>query len=140
MSAVAAVAEKPSAQKLERVGVIAILQDQPTLERIQAIVRELHLDDELSLEATLDAALRRMREGENPRVLIIDLSDSAAPIAELSAARTVGGDDIKIVALGVVNDVAFFRDLLAAGATDYVVKPVSREALAAALEKRSATA
>src|SRR5256886_16879586 len=56
----------------------------------------------------------------------------------LSAARTVGGEDIKIVALGVVNDVALFRDLLAAGATDYVVKPVSREALAAALEKRSA--
>jgi pilus assembly protein CpaE len=115
MSAVAAVAEKPSAQKPERVGVIAILQDQPTLERIQTIVRELHLDDELSLEATLDAALRRMREGESPRVLIIDLSDSAAPIAELSAARTVGGEEIKIVALGVVNDVALFRDLLAAG-------------------------
>jgi pilus assembly protein CpaE len=139
MSAVAAVAEKPSAQKREGLGVIAILQDQPTLERIQAIVRELHLDDELSLEPTLDAALRRMREGESPRVLILDLSDSAAPIAELSAARTVGGEDIKIVALGVVNDVALFRDLLAAGATDYVVKPVSREALAAALEKRSST-
>ena len=115
MSAVAAVAEKPSAQKREGLGVIAILQDQPTLERIQAIVRELHLDDELSLEPTLDAALRRMREGESPRVLILDLSDSAAPIAELSAARTVGGEDIKIVALGVVNDVALFRDLLAAG-------------------------
>src|SRR5437016_14222780 len=137
MSAVAAVAEKPSAPAADRVGVIAILQDQPTLERIQAIVRELHLDDELSLEPTLDAALRRMREGESPRVLILDLSDSAAPIAELSAARTVGGEDIKIVALGVVNDVALFRDLLAAGATDYVVKPVSREALASALEKRS---
>src|SRR5690348_3875411 len=138
MSAVATFAEKPSAPAADRVGVIAILQDQPTLERIQAIVRELHLDDELSLEPTLDAALRRMREGESPRVLILDLSDSAAPIAELSAARTVGGEDIKIVALGVVNDVALFRDLLAAGATDYVVKPVSREALAAALEKRSA--
>jgi pilus assembly protein CpaE len=139
MSAVAAVAEKPSAQKREGVGVIAILQDQPTLERIQAIVRELHLEDELSLEPTLDSALRRLREGESPRVLILDLSDSAAPIAELSAARTVGGEDLKIVALGVVNDVALFRDLLAAGATDYVVKPVSREALAAALEKRSST-
>jgi pilus assembly protein CpaE len=139
MSAVAAVAEKPSAQKREGVGVIAILQDQPTLERIQAIVRELHLEDEMSLEPTLDSALRRLREGESPRVLILDLSDSAAPIAELSAARTVGGEDLKIVALGVVNDVALFRDLLAAGATDYVVKPVSREALAAALEKRSST-
>jgi len=138
MSAVAAVSERPVAtEKAERDGVVAILQDQPTLERVQGIIRELHLEDELSLEATLDSALRRIREGDKPRVLILDLSDSDAPIAELSAARAIGGSDLKIVALGVVNDVALFRDLLAAGATDYVVKPVSREALASALEKRS---
>src|SRR5690348_18458118 len=114
MSAVATFAEKPSAPAADRVGVIAILQDQPTLERIQAIVRELHLDDELSLEPTLHAALRRMREGESPRVLILDLSDSAAPIPELSPAPTAGGDDIKIDALDVVNEVALFRELLEA--------------------------
>ncbi len=138
MSAVAAVSEKQvTTEKAEREGVVAILQDQPTLERVQGIIRELHLEDELSLEPTLDSALRRIREGDKPRVLILDLSDSDAPIAELSAARAIGGSDLKIVALGVVNDVALFRDLLAAGATDYVVKPVSREALASALEKRS---
>ena len=41
MSAVAAVAEKPSAPAVDREGVIAILQDQPTLDRIQGIIREL---------------------------------------------------------------------------------------------------
>ena len=51
----------------------------------------------------MDAALRRIREGGNPRVLILDLSDSTAPIAELSAARSVGGGDLKILALGTVN-------------------------------------
>src|SRR5205823_9472602 len=140
MSAAAAVAEKPSAPAVDRVGVIAILQDQPTLERIQAIVRELHLDDELNVEPTLDAALRRIREGYTPRVLILDLSDSAAPIAELSAARSVGGSDLKILAFGTVNDVSLFRDLLAAGATDYLVKPVNREALTSSLETQKATA
>ena len=45
------------------------------------------------------------------------------------------GEALKIVALGTVNDVGLFRDLLAAGASDYLVKPVSREALAAALER-----
>src|SRR5207244_11944795 len=100
-------------------------------------IRELHLEDELSLEATLDSALRRIREGDKPRVLILDLSDSNAPIAELSAASAIGGSDLKIVALGVVNDVALFRDLLAAGATDYVVKSVSWEALASPLETRT---
>ena len=126
-----------AAKKPDREGIIAVLQDQPTLDRVQAIIRELQLDDELTLEATLDSALRRIREGGTPRVLILDLSDSTAPIAELSAARSVGGADLKVLALGTVNDVSLFRDLLAAGASDYLVKPISREALAIGLEKQS---
>jgi pilus assembly protein CpaE len=141
MRAGAAASSTPAAaKKPDRAGIIAVLQDQPTLDRIQGIVRELQLDDELTLEATLDSALRRIREGAVPRVLILDLSESAAPIAELSAARSVGGADLKVLALGTVNDVSLFRDLLAAGASDYLVKPVSREALSIGLEKQSASA
>ena len=128
-----------AAKKPDREGIIGVLQDQPTLDRIQGIIRELQLDDELTLEATLDAALRRIRDGTNPRVLILDLSDSTAPIAELSAARSVGGTDLKLLALGTVNDVSLFRDLLAAGASDYLVKPISREALAIGLERQTSS-
>ena len=84
---------------------------------------------------TLDAALRRIRSGVAPRILLVDLGESTAPIAEVSAARAVGGADLKLVVLGTVNDVALFRDLLSAGASDYLVKPSTREALAAVLEK-----
>ena len=143
MRAAAATTAAPAAapKTPDREGVVAVLQDQPTLDRVQGIIRELQLEDELGLEPTLDAALRRIREaGSPPRVLILDLSDSTAPIAELSAARSVGGPDLKILALGTVNDVGLFRDLLAAGASDYLVKPVSREALAIGLEKRSSSA
>ena len=136
----AASAPPAAAKKPDREGIVAVLQDQPTLDRIQAIIRELQLEDDLSLDPTLDDALRRIREGANSRVLILDLSDSTAPIAELSAARSVGGADLKILALGTVNDVSLFRDLLAAGASDYLVKPISREALAIGLEKRATEA
>jgi pilus assembly protein CpaE len=139
-AASAASAPPPAPKKPEREGIIAILQDQPTLDRVQGIIRELQLDDELTLEPTLEAALRRVREGSAPRVLILDLSESTAPIAELSAARSVGGADLKLLALGTVNDVGLFRDLLQAGASDYLVKPLSREALAIGLEKQSAAA
>jgi pilus assembly protein CpaE len=125
-----------AAKKLEREGVLAVLHDQVTLDRVGGVIRELQLDDEMMIEGTLDAALRRIREGLAPRILMLDLSDSAAPIAEISAARTVGGADLKLVTLGTVNDVGLFRDLLAAGASDYLVKPPTREALAATLEKR----
>ncbi len=138
-AASAASVSPPEAKKPEREGIIAVLQDQPTLDRIQGIIRELQLDDELTLEPTLEAALRRVREGSPPRVLILDLSESTAPIAELSAARSVGGSDLKLLALGTVNDVSLFRDLLQAGASDYLVKPLSREALAIGLQKQSST-
>ena len=124
-----------TARKAERAGVVAIVHDQATLDRIQGVIRELQLDDELSFEATLDAALRRIHEGLKPRVLVIDLSESPAPISELSAVRAVGGSDLKILALGMVNDVGVYRDMIAAGATDYLVKPPGREQLTSLFEK-----
>src|SRR4051795_5035480 len=132
-SAVSAV--PASAKTPDREGVIAVLPDPQTLDRVLGIFRDLQIGDELHIETTPDAALRRMREGAVPRVLLLDLSDSPSPIAVLSAARTVGGGELKIVALGTVNDVGLYRDLIAAGASDYLVKPVSREALASAVER-----
>ena len=129
----------PAAKKPDREGIIAILQDQPTLDRVQGSIRDLQLDDELTLEPTLESALRKIREGSAPRILVLDLSESTSPIAELSAARSVGGSDLKVLALGTVNDVSLFRDLLAAGASDYLVKPLSREALALGLQKQTGT-
>jgi pilus assembly protein CpaE len=126
-----------TARKTDRLGIVAIVHDQATLDRVQGVVRELQLDDELSFEATLDAGLRRIHEGQNPRVLVVDLSESPAPISELSAARAVGGADLKILVLGTVNDVGLYRDMIAAGATDYLVKPPGREQLTALFEKNS---
>src|SRR5256885_9687874 len=126
------------ALKPEREGILAVLHEPSTIDRIQGVIRELQLDDELTVTDTLDAALRRIRSGSTPRILLIDLGDSTAPIAEVSAARAVGGADLKLVVLGTVNDVALFRDLLSAGASDYLVKPSTRDALATVLEKQSA--
>ena len=120
-----------------REGVLAVLQDQVVLDRIHGVIRDQRLTDEVAVENTLDAALRRIRSGPPPRILLIDVADSAAPIAEVSAARSVGGSDLKVVALGSVNDVELFRGLLSAGADDYLVKPPTREALATVLEKTS---
>jgi pilus assembly protein CpaE len=126
-----------NALKPDREGILAVLQEQSTVERIQGVIRELQLDDELTVTDTLDSALRRIRSGSAPRILLVDLGESSAPIAEVSAARAVGGADLKLVVLGTVNDVAMFRDLLSAGASDYLVKPSTREALATVLEKKS---
>jgi pilus assembly protein CpaE len=101
-----------AALKPEGEGILAVMQEPSTIDRVQGVIRELQLDDELTVTDTLDAALRRIRSGAMPRVLLVDLSDSAAPIAEVSAARAVGGTELKLVVLGTINDVSLFRDLL----------------------------
>ena len=73
MSAVAAVSAEPKgARKAERQGVAAVLEDQATLDRVQGVMRELRLEEELVLEPTLDAVLRRM---ETPADAAAHLSD-----------------------------------------------------------------
>jgi pilus assembly protein CpaE len=125
--------------KVARKGILAVLRDQATLDRLQGVIRELQLDDELAVTDTLDAALRRMRSGLAPRVALLDIADLPAPISEIGAARAAGGADLELVALGTVNDVGLYRDVLAAGASDYMVKPPTRDALAAVLDSRPGT-
>ena len=125
-----------AAAKVQRKGVLAIVRDQATLDRLQGVIRELQLDDELTVSDTFEAALRRMRSGLAPRVALIDIADLPAPISEIGAARAAGGADLELVALGSVNDVGLYRDLVAAGANDYMVKPPTRDALAAVLDSR----
>jgi pilus assembly protein CpaE len=129
-----------AATKPAREGILAVTHDQTTLDRLEGVIRELQLDDELSLADTPDLALHRIRSGMTPRILLLDLADLPAPIAEIGAARAVGGADLALVGLGAVNDVALYRDLLAAGANDYLVKPPTRDSLTAILQKQAAGA
>ena len=96
-----------AAPKPDRAGVLAVVQEQPLADRLQGLMHELQLDDELVISDTLDAALRRIRSGYAPRVLLLDLAESAAPIAEVSSACTIGGAELKLVALRITP--AFLR-------------------------------
>jgi pilus assembly protein CpaE len=50
----------------------------------------------------------------------------------LTAAFT---DDTQMIGIGEINDIALYRELTEAGVTDYLVKPVSEKALAAAISR-----
>jgi len=74
------------------------------------------------------AAIEYVSAGGSPRLMIVDLSQSPSPMADIDALAEVCEPGITVVALGTANDVTLFRDLLTAGVTDYLVKPLDRAA------------
>lgn len=75
------------------------------------------------------AAIEYVSAGWSPRLMIVDLSESKQPMADIDALAEVCEPGTTVVALGTANDVRLFRDLLTAGVSDYLVKPLDRAAL-----------
>lgn len=64
-----------------------------------------------------------------PAILLVDLDGTANPVVTMARLASMAGPDARTVGLGTPNDVDLYRDLLAAGAADYLVKPLTPEAL-----------
>lgn len=79
------------------------------------------------------AAAAYLAGADAAKRLLVDLSDSTNPRADLADLKQLCGNGTSIVALGNENNVEMYRDLLRHGAADYLVKPVNPEALEEAL-------
>ena len=82
----------------------------------------------------IQSAVTEYRNAMTPRLLFVDLSNTADPLAEIDALAEVCEPGTIVVALGDENDVGLFRALISAGIADYLVKPIAAEAIDAALE------
>lgn len=83
-------------------------------------------------EGGVAAAVESLGDVPTPRMLLIDISESADPFRDLSRLAEVCQEGTRVIALGKVNDVDMFRRLIQAGVDDYLVKPVNATALSRA--------
>ena len=74
-----------------------------------------------------------LKDSRGVDLVVVDLDDSDRPVEDLRAVVESCDFGARVVALGVANDLALYKDLVAAGATDYLVKPVGADELEAAL-------
>ena len=74
-----------------------------------------------------------------PKMAVIDLDGQTDPVGVAQRLVSLCGADCRMVMLGSANDVSLYRRILAAGAVDYLVKPLTAEllgqAMTAALKK-----
>lgn len=86
-------------------------------------------------EGGVSAAIQFLVTAPSPRRLVVDLGESPDPVTAVQMLRDTCAAETVILALGAVNDVRLYRDILRAGAADYIVKPVTKEAIDEAVER-----
>jgi len=86
-------------------------------------------------EGGVSAAIQFLVTAASPRRLVVDLGDSPDPATAVQMLRDTCAAETVIIALGTVNDVKLYREVSRAGATDYIVKPTTKDNLDDALER-----
>ncbi|HEX3700477.1 MAG TPA: AAA family ATPase [Phenylobacterium sp.] len=76
-----------------------------------------------------------LQETACPSILLVDVSESADPLADLDALAEVCDPGTRVLALGQTNDIDLYRALMRLGVTEYLVKPVSAELLVDVLRR-----
>src|SRR5215468_4138329 len=80
-------------------------------------------------------AVDYLAAGAPPKILMVDVSDSNKPLSAMLPIIAAFAEDTRVIAIGAVNDIELYREMVEAGISDYLVKPVSEKALSIALDR-----
>ena len=103
----------------------AYICDEAALDVLRPVVIELGWAPEKCNKGGLRNAVQSLSVSASPNILMVDLSESGDPLNDINGLAEVCEPGTVVVAIGQVNDVRLYRDLVASGIQDYLLKPLS---------------
>jgi len=107
----------------------AFVCDDVTADSLRAVAIELGWAPDKINKGGLRNAVQSLSVSASPQILFVDLSESGDPLNDINALAEVCEPGTVVIAAGQVNDVRLFRDLVASGIQDYLLKPFSPDQL-----------
>jgi pilus assembly protein CpaE len=107
----------------------AYICDENTAETLRPVCVELGWPIEKINKGGLRNAIQSLSVSASPNILFVDLSESGDPLNDINALAEVCEPGTVVIAAGEVNDVRLYRDLVASGIQDYLLKPFSADQL-----------
>lgn len=101
----------------------AFVCDEETADMLRPVAVEHGWSPEKVNQGGLRNAVQSLSVSASPNVLFVDLSESADPLNDINALAEVCEPGTIVIAAGQVNDVRLYRDLVASGIHDYLLKP-----------------
>ncbi len=125
---------EPEPLQSEAAECIAFVGDEQTHGVVSSVLQQFFADAVVR-NGDSSAALAYLAEVPAPKVVIVDIGDSSQPLSAMLSLTAAFTDDTRLIGIGEINDIALYRELTEAGVTEYLVKPVTEKALAAALSR-----
>ena len=93
----------------------AYICDDNSLDVLRPVVIEMGWQPEKCNKGGLRNAVQSLSITASPNILMVDLSESGDPLSDINALAEVCEPGTVVIAIGQVNDVRLYRDLLASG-------------------------
>ncbi len=116
----------------------AYVCDDDTLDILRPVVEEMGWPVDKCHKGGLRNAVQSLSVAASPNILLVDLSESGDPLSDINSLAEVCEPGTVVVAMGQVNDVRLYRDLIVSGLQDYLLKPFSPEQLRDVLSQANA--
>ncbi len=107
----------------------AYVCDETTAEALRPIATELGWSVDKINKGGLRNAIQSLSVSASPQILFVDLAESGDPLNDINALAEVCEPGTVVIAAGQVNDVRLYRDLVASGIQDYLLKPLQPDML-----------
>lgn len=107
----------------------AYVCDETTVETLRPVAAELGWSVDKVHKGGLRNAVQSLSVSASPQILFVDLAESGDPLNDINALAEVCEPGTVVIAAGQVNDVRLYRDLIASGIQDYLLKPLHPDAM-----------
>src|SRR6478609_4064595 len=107
----------------------AFVCDDATADMLRPVAVEHGWSPEKVNKGGLRNAVQSLSVTASPNILFVDLSESGDPLNDINGLAEVCEPGTVVIAAGQINDVRLYRDLIASGLHDYLLKPLNPDAL-----------
>jgi pilus assembly protein CpaE len=117
----------------DRVRLMAFVADGESEALLTSCLARLSVANPLIRRGGLPSAIRYLGTERSPESMIVDISGAEMPASQIHDLLELCEPGVTVIAIGDRNDVGLYRDLVRAGVSEYIVKPVTAQLLANAL-------
>ena len=135
-----ALIEKTVTPTATRASLMAFVVDGETAATLEGCLSQLSFRDAIIKTGGIAKAIRHLGAERSPEHIIVDISGTDMPVSRVHDLAQLCEPRVTVIAIGDRNDIGLYRDLVQAGVSEYVVKPITPQLLARALSPRPTSA